>query len=729
LPYLSKTLRITGAALLLAVIAAGPFFRGLFFWYELLIGIGTVGLGFALWATGRRLGNLPLGLPGGFGGWALLALLLCYVAQFPWAAYFRGNLDWVLRVMAAWFAYVLFRGEAGPSMCRWVGWVTVVSSTAVSVVGLLDYSGYFASNPQIAASLKLVGLNDRLFTVYQYPNTAAAVFMAAVLVAIGLPLEDLKPWKMAMAGAAAGIISLAFFFTLSRGAIVVLPFGLLFLLVGLDRTRVWQAICLIGGVLVAPIALSMHGIARHVPAHNWSHAMRWVVVAAVVGAGAGFILGYLFRLKFKLQVVLISGLAVVAILGLLVVRPAGPLVPKAAQRLFDLNFKSDSVVNRLYFDRDAARIVADHPQGSGGAGWDRNYRRVQDFIYTARETHNHFAQTAVEAGVPGLLALLAALGGSLWLAFRTRHADPLKWALASGAAVIATHSIIDFDLSFGQVWLLLWILLATTAPQPAGEAKHMRWVSIAAPALGLAVVGLSAWLAVGAWYVERSTAYLDQANPSAALMSAQRSLHYDPWNSQPLLLIGTKETLQAGARVDRFNVEIWRQLALRYEAERNYTAAYKAAANALDNQPAVSDNYDAFARLAGFRMEAALSDGDLALARTLAQELNRVAHQFVQRKAVADPLQHWWPGHEMQWNNILYLHFGKGLYLTGDAGTAETYLKLAAREWAFASEAEVWLYAMYTRAGRTADLVPLENKPWIRFRNANPTFKAVLTWQ
>jgi len=51
------------------------------------------------------------------------------------------------------------------------------------------------------------------------------------------------------------------------------------------------------------------------------------------------------------------------------------------------------------------------------------------------------------------------------------------------------------------------------------------------------------------------------------------------------------------------------------------------------------------------------------------------------------------------------------------------------REWASGSEAEVWLYAMYTRAGRTADLVPLQNKPWIRFRNANPTFKAVLNWQ
>lgn len=727
--YLSRTLRITGTALLLAVIAGGPFFRGLFFWYELLVGIGIVGLGFALWALGRRLGNLPLGLPGGFGGWALLALLLCYVAQFPWAVYFRGNLDWVLRAMAAWLTYVLLRGEAGPLTRRWVGWVVLASATAVAVVGLLDFTGYFATNPQIAASLKLVGLSDRLFTVYQYPNTAAAVFMAAVLVGIGVALADLRPWRMAVAGAAAGIIAVAFFFTLSRGAVVVLPFGLLFLLIGLDRARVWQAIWLLGGMFVAPIALSMQGIARYVPAHNWPHAMRWALVAAVAGAGAGFVLGYLFRLKFKLQATLLCGLAAIAIVGLLLIRPAGPLVPKMAERLLDMNFKTVNVVLRLIYDRDAVQIVAQRPLGSGGGGWERNYPRVQDFSYFARETHDHFAQTAVEAGVPGLLALLAALGGSLWLAFRTRHADPLKWAMASAAAVIAAHALIDFDLSFGQVWLLLWVLLATTAPPPTGKARRTPWVWIAAPALGVAVAGLSAWLAVGAWYVQRSTAYLDQANPDAALTAAKRSLHYDPWNSQPLLLLGTKDTLQAGARVDRRNMEIWRQLALKYEAERNYTAAYTAATNALANQPAVSANYDAFARLAGFRLEAALSDGDLALARTLGQELTRAAHQFVARKAVADPLQHWWPGRAMQWSNLLYLHFGKGLYLTGDAVTAERYLKLASREWASASEAEVWLYAMYTRAGRTADLVPLEQKPWIRFRNANPTFKALLNWQ
>ena len=71
----SRLFRYSGLLLLCAVLAIGPFLRGLFFWTELLVGITLTAAGFGLWAWGRRRDNLPFSITGGVPGLALLALL------------------------------------------------------------------------------------------------------------------------------------------------------------------------------------------------------------------------------------------------------------------------------------------------------------------------------------------------------------------------------------------------------------------------------------------------------------------------------------------------------------------------------------------------------------------------------------------------------------------------------------------------------------------------------
>lgn len=723
----SKLLRVSGMALILAVVLVGPYYRGLFFWYEMLPAIAVSALGFGLWSVGRRLGGQPLGLPGGPAGWALLALVGSYVLLSPWAAYFRGNLDWVLRLCAIWFAFVTVRGEAGPGTRRAVSWAVLFGSFTVAVTGLLHYTGYFAQNPDMAAALALVGLSDRLFTVYQYPNTAAAVFMAAVLAGVGICLDgEPKPWRMALAGAMSGVVSLAFFFTLSRGAVVVLPFGLLLLLAGFDWKRIGQGLLLLGALLMAPIAVSMHSVAAYQAKLNWQGAMKWTLISLAVGAAGAAALGLLFRLRPRLQGALAGALLLAVIAGALALRPAGPLVPKAAARLFDMNFKTVNVVLRLHYYRDAARIVTDNPLGAGGWGWDRSYRRYQEYNYFVRETHNHYAQTAVEGGVQGLAALLAAIVLSLWTAFRRRGGDPLRWAMAAGAATIAGHAAIDFDLSFLPVFMTMMILFAAAQEPPAGEEGRFRWLTGAVPAAGVAVAALV--LGLGASYDYQSDRAADKGEKTRALELAQLSQKYDPWSSEPMLAEDSPQSLQRAVKWDRHYADAWRQLAIKREVSEDYTGAYEAARVALAQQPALTDHYEAFARLAGFRLSEAMSNGDLDLARDLGKELAALDRQISERKQVADPQQKYWNSKALGWTLPMYLHMGKGLFLTGDYVRAEQYLKLSAKEWTFAAEAEVWLYALYERQGRTADQKPLEKKPWIMWLEANPTYPVLLKW-
>jgi len=724
-----KVLRYTGLALVLAVLAVGPFFRGLFFWGDLLAALAAVGAGFGLWVAGRRMAGLPAGIPGGVAGGALLALLGLYLLQFAWAVFPRGNLDWVLRVAAAWFAYAMLRAEAGPGLRRWLGWTFAISAAGIGLLGFMEYTGYLLNDPGLAKTLSLVGLNTRMFTTFQYPNTAAAYFLAAMLAAAGLGLEDLKPWKLGAAGGLMTFLLLAFFFTVSRGALVVLPFGLILFFAGLEKDRRWAGLLLLLAA-TAPMIVAMKSVGIYSAAHNYVSAFKWVAAAAAGGVLAGVILAFFLRLKGRLQAGLAGGALVLAVAALLLLRPAGSLLPQQATRLLDINFKTVNVVLRLIYDQDALKMAADHPLGRGGWGWDRGYRQVQSFNYTARETHDHYAQTAVEAGWAGLAALLTALAAALWAAWQGRVGNPLGWSLAAGAGLIAAHSAIDFNLSFGVIWLLLWSLLAAAAhPAPEPQPRIARPALVGAGAAAAGLAALATVLCLGARLTDRAAALSDQKQPEAAAALAARAARYDRWDSEPLRLLGDRASLERAAQLDPYHSGIRFSLAIARELAKDYEGALAEAEAALANQPMVSAYYSKVASLQGNLLNDALHNGQKDDARQRAAALVQLGSDFARRKATADAMQkNWSAGPKLQMAADFKLRYGQALYLTGNAAEATPLLQEAAKVGLLGSEAELWLYVIYEKAGDKKAMAGLETKPWIRFRNQNPIYKLIREW-
>lgn len=721
----SRLLRYMGLGVLLAVLAIGPFFRGLFFWTELLAAITLVSLGFCLWLVGRRLGGLPSGILGGVAGWALLALLGCYLLQFFWAVYPRGNIDWTLRVAAGWFAYVMLRAEAGPALRRWVSWVFVLSAAGVGFLGFLEFTGYFLKDPSTAEALSLVGLSSRMFTSFQYPNTAAAYFLAAVFAAAGLALDETRPWKLLVSGGLISFLSLSFFFTVSRGAVVVLPFGLILFFLGLDRDKRWPALLLLLTAWV-PVVAALKGVGANSEIKNYVSAFRWIGAVAVGGAVGGLVLAYFLRLKMRWQGAVVGGALVLGLAGLLALRPAGGLMPKQATRLFDMNFRTVSVALRLVYYQDALRIIADAPQGRGGWGWDRSYRQYQEFNYTARETHNHYAQTSVEAGVPGLLALLTALGAALWSAWQNRRGAPLLWTLVTGGALIAGHSVMDFNLSFGAAWLLLWSLLAAGgSPVTASRWEFpAKWGSLAA---GIGATVLAGLLFAGSRYLDHAE-HLAEHKQSEAVTAARQAFRYDPWNSQALLVVGDAPSLNRAVQLDPHHPKAHWDLAILLELQKDWQGALREANGALNAQPMLSIHYSKVASLAGTAMVDALHHGKKEEAHRHAQDLVALGAAFTHRKAAAEDFQHLWSASKLEMAPDFQLRYGQALYLIGDHAVAEPLLTQAAKSGLLGSEADIWLYAMYERLGNKAAMATLERKPWVRFRNVNPVYKALQTW-
>lgn len=720
---LSQLLRYGGIGCLLAVVWAGPFFQGLFFWTPLLAAIGLVSLGFLLWLAGRRMDGSPLSVWGGATGLALLALLLCYLLQFAWAVYPRGNLDWVLRVAAGWMAYLMVRAESGEGLRRWLSWGLVVSAAAVSVAGFMDYTGYLAQNPEMSAVLHLVNLSQRMATPFEYWNTAAVYLLATLLVATGLAVEDPKPWRLAVLAGSGTLLSLAFFFTVSRGALIMLPVGLALLFPGLGRGKRWPALLLLLAAW-APAAVALNGVGANAAIHNWVSAFRWVGAAAAGGTLDGLILGCFLRLKPKLQAALVGGALVLAVAGFLLVRPAGSLLPKQAGRLSDINFQTVNVVLRLIYDKDAARMIADRPLGRGGWGWARTYQMYQAFNYTAREAHDHYAQTAVEAGIPGLIALLAAFAAAFVTGWQSRRAGPLAWSLSTGALLIAAHSLIDFNLSYGAIWLLVWALLAGGAA-PAAEWRLEKTARFTAWTVGGAAVIAAATLFIGSAYSDKAQAEHEMQRADHAAALARMAVRFDPWNSDPYLVIGDRAALQRAAMVDPLRSQVRYELAIRLQLENDLPGALREARAALAVQPMVSAYYTKTAELAGLLMVDAVSRGDRDGARSLASELTSLGNNLLRRKAAADPLQHLWSAPALQMEPLFQLRYGQALYLMGDQTAAEPYLKVASKVGLLGSEADVWLYAIYERRGDKAALAALESKPWIRFRMVNPVYQAV----
>lgn len=430
--------------------------------------------------------------------WVLAALVALYGLSFlqsinPREALFvwLRHIDYFLSFVLVFLVTGMWEKDRQVSFVYMLFVVFSIAGTAVAVGGILAGQGIGPIQYGVAYG--------RLASTLQYPNSLAAYLMAIVLMVNYLAIQNIRPY---IAGAFAGmsfLVFLALWGTQSQGVWLLMPV-ILFLYI-LGQTVRKKLVLLLAGNIGLAIILGDLTVSSQVQElqPNWG-ALIWTLAGCLIsGIAWGVFVSWNQRAnqpikankktkkkssrvkvptdvdssetgtqKNKIAVFGI-GLAILVIAAGMTIFVIGQDTSILGNQLTRI-IEDENLQGRLVFYNDAVKMISDRPLlGWGGGGWRSGYYAYQSFNYISTVVHSHFLQVWVEVGTLGFILfvfLFIALSYSLWNIYRIRTTHtlaPETWTLGTAALALGIHSIIDFDLTFSSIALLLWALIASFA--------------------------------------------------------------------------------------------------------------------------------------------------------------------------------------------------------------------------------------------------------------------------
>ncbi|MFD0615924.1 O-antigen ligase family protein [Paenibacillus sp. GCM10027629] len=353
----------------------------------------------------------------------------------------------------------------------------------------------------------------RLTSFFQYANTYAAFLIAILFAAAFLLVKSRKWYGSAIHAFMLVPIILSFFLTLSRAAYVILPVVFLIVILCLKPYRqimytVHVALAFIASMVILNKVTTI-GITVNEQFNGSESLKGWmltlgvsILIAIIATLLQHFVTPWLQQklsnfgqrkassLIMPAAAVILGGVMVFIFIG----TSAKNLLPENVKiRLENINFQQHSVLERGTFYKDAMKLVADYPVfGAGGGAWYSIYEKYQHNPYISRQAHSFFFQNIVEVGIVGFIVLI----GLLILFFYTYIRNYIKSDEASRdshfyyfiiAIALLIHSIIDFDISYVYVGVLLFLclgaMLSNIHPKESKKLKKIPAMKWAYPSL------------------------------------------------------------------------------------------------------------------------------------------------------------------------------------------------------------------------------------------------------
>jgi len=443
---------------LLAVLFLSPLMRGLYFDNEMLIVSMAVAMlfGIYIWAAGRNgVGDRKVRLQ--LIDYGVAGLLIAYLISTFVAVKIAEAVDSDLRLAVYLMVYIITAGLANSRQRLKEMLVAIYASgVVVAFIGLLAFGGVDINGAIIA---------NRISSTFQYPNVLGMYLAVIGIIGIYLLFSvDQVKYRLLIASANV-LVFTALFGTASRGTFVsAAVVYLLYVLIQPKGYRISTLMLmfksfLTGGIIAALISdkLGDPGIWVFVFAGAVAGAGLYYLLERFVFSGFGPLTGINRRITF-----IMLGVIAAALVTAVFVLPDNQML----ERLTQISLKERNVVERGYFYSDALKIIHDYPLiGTGGGGWSSIYKAYQSYGYLTKQVHNFYLQTWVEAGIPGIVSLIAMWVGALILYWKTRKSQNLEdsliaAAVAACAAMIGLQSTIDFTMAYGAIGILLWVLLA-----------------------------------------------------------------------------------------------------------------------------------------------------------------------------------------------------------------------------------------------------------------------------
>ncbi|MGO4733224.1 O-antigen ligase family protein [Paenibacillus sp. 2KB_22] len=358
----------------------------------------------------------------------------------------------------------------------------------------------------------------RLASVFQYPNTYAAFLMAFLFIAIFSMIRSKKMYTQLLHGFMLVPILLSLLLTLSRTGLVMMPivFVIILLLLKPAKQILWFIYLVISGIgtiaILNPVNTAglelQQQFTAGVAAKGWIYLVAAsIVVAIIIWAIQRWIAP---KLETKLQawgkrkgsslwIPLGSTLLAIIVAVLLLGTSVRNILPDSiSTRLENINFQQHSVLERITFYKDAAKVIADYPLiGAGGGAWTALYEKYQNNPYVSAQAHNFFMQYLVEVGIIGFIIFMAFILYIFYQYVRSylrrdeseRESHFLFFILSMTILVL---SLLDFNMSYVFIGMLVFIgfggMAAAIEPQPV---QRLKVSSSAARAIYTAIAGVS----------------------------------------------------------------------------------------------------------------------------------------------------------------------------------------------------------------------------------------------
>ncbi len=395
----------------------------------------------------------------------------------------------------------------------------------------------------IAAALGLVQiagsyLDGRIYSTFQYPNTLATYLGVLIILGVYLWQECHSNLQYAYP-VALYLMVVCLFGTGSRGGIGTFMLGLPFLcwaLPALQRGQfAMKIVSCIGMGSAAWACIEVVGL-------NSFTAVLVVMLGALCSVLlAGVIRHCTRRSCGRLASVVLPWALAMALLAFGIAAFGYVVHNGGSSSLLRLGFagwQAHSFQERLAYYQDGLKMLMDRPvTGFGGGGWAM-YLRYRSYPYIVNDPHSQVIKVAVESGWLGLLCLLAwwaLLVKTAWLQVKRGNSEAA--VLLGCACLLGVHSLIDFDLSYGSMQLLLWILGALIVAgefgaESIGDGIWHRYISFGMMfCMGVLVCGMSFALLTAANLADEGELYAAQGNNVLADKYYRAAVRWDPLNS------------------------------------------------------------------------------------------------------------------------------------------------------------------------------------------------------
>ncbi|ABO51640.1 O-antigen polymerase [Desulforamulus reducens MI-1] len=332
--------------------------------------------------------------------------------------------------------------------------VLFFNGVCVALAGLFVASGWL--DIKDAYSLRDGGT---IASVFQYKNTLASFLTAIIFIGFYLTEEYKNKLTNYFFSSSTYLLLLVFFSTQSHGGYII--FGIFSSLLWLLYPDNKRFILILSNILLALFAfLGSKMFLLSIMNKNVFQAWLWVMTGIIITSLYQWIIN-----KYKSKAPHISLKQIlIFLLGMLL----GGTFALYHTGIFDILLEKIHMfgaMERFTTYEDSFKMIQERPFiGWGGGGWAEAYTIFQSYAYNVRVMHSYFLQATIEAGLLGLLIIIAIWGMFIKLAYRvfkfSRTEEKLMAAtLICAILAILSHSVIDFNLSLAALTMILFTLV------------------------------------------------------------------------------------------------------------------------------------------------------------------------------------------------------------------------------------------------------------------------------